>query len=359
LFFESFEEFGVPLMQPLSRYDRQTRLPGIGLQGQQRIRQSRVAVLGCGALGTVAADILARAGVGTLRLIDRDVVEWTNLQRQSLYYESDAETGRAKAEVACERLSQANSSVDYQPLVADVHADNITSILTDIDLVIDATDNFNVRFLLNDFSLRFQIPWVHGGCVGTTGQVMFFTGSGKPCFRCLVPEPPPASAIATCDTAGVLGSATHAVASLQATEAIKWITGNRDVIRTGVWSLDFWHNRSREIAIPEALSASCPACGRGELTFLDATDGDVSGGTKILCGRNSVQIGTPAGRSADLATLAKSWHDLGTVQTTKFFVRLTLPEDFTITVFRDGRTLIDGTNDVGRAKSIYARYVGN
>jgi len=346
-------------MQSLSRYDRQTRLPGIGQQGQQRIRQSRVAVLGCGALGTVAADILARAGVGTLRLIDRDVVEWTNLQRQSLYYESDAQAGRAKAEVACERLSQANSSVDYQPLVTDVHADNITSILTDIDLVIDATDNFNVRFLLNDFSLRFQIPWVHGGCVGTTGQVMFFTGLGKPCFRCLVPEPPPASAIATCDTAGVLGSATHAVASLQATEAIKWITGNRDVIRTGVWSLDFWHNRSREIAIPEALSASCPACGRGELTFLDATEGDTSGGTKILCGRDSVQIGAPIGRSADLATLAKSWHDLGTVQTTKFFVRLTLPEDFTITVFRDGRTLIDGTNDVGRAKSIYARYVGN
>jgi len=346
-------------MQSLSRYDRQTRLPGIGQQGQQRILQSRVAVLGCGALGTVAADILARAGVGTLRLIDRDVVEWTNLQRQSLYYESDAAAGRAKAEVACERLSQANSAVNYQPLVTDVNADNITTILADIDLVIDATDNFNVRFLLNDFSLRYKIPWVHGGCVGTTGQVMFFTGLGKPCFRCLVPEAPPASAIATCDTAGVLGSATHAVASLQATEAIKWITGNRDAIRTGVWSLDFWHNRSREIAIPEALSESCPACGRGELTFLNATDGEAGGGTKILCGRDSVQIAAPAGRSADLTTLAKSWHDLGTVQTTKFFVRLTLPEAITITVFRDGRTLIDGTNDVSRAKSIHARYVGS
>lgn len=346
-------------MQSLSRYDRQTRLPGIGPQGQDRIRQSRVAVLGCGALGTVAADILARAGVGTLRLIDRDVVEWTNLQRQSLYYESDAAAGRAKAEVAAERLSQANSLVDYQPMVTDVNADNITTILADIHLVIDATDNFNVRFLLNDFSLRYQTPWVHGGCVGTTGQVMFFTGLGKPCFRCLVPEPPPASAIATCDTAGVLGSATHAVASLQVTEAIKWITGNHDAIRTGVWSLDFWHNRSREIAIPETLSASCPACGRGELTFLDATGSQSSDSTKILCGRDSVQIGAPATGSADLTTLAKSWSNLGTVQTTKFFVRLTLPEDFTITVFRDGRTLIDGTNDIGRAKSIHARYVGN
>ena len=346
-------------MQSLSRYDRQTRLPGIGQPGQDRIRQSRVAVLGCGALGTVAADILARAGVGTLRLIDRDVVEWTNLQRQSLYYESDAAAGRAKAEVACERLSLANSSVDYQPMVTDVNTDNITTILADIDLVIDATDNFNVRFLLNDFSLRNQIPWVHGGCVGTTGQVMFFTGLGKPCFRCLVPQPPPASAIATCDTVGVLGSATHAVASLQATEAIKWITGNGDAIRTGVWSLDFWNNRSREITIPEALSASCPACGRGELTFLDATDGQASDSTKILCGRDSVQIGAPVGHAADLITLAQSWHDLGTVQTTKFFIRLTLPEELTITVFRDGRTLIDGTSDVGRAKSIHARYVGN
>jgi adenylyltransferase/sulfurtransferase len=316
-------------------------------------------VLGCGALGTVAADILARAGVGTLRLIDRDVVEWTNLQRQSLYYESDAAGGRAKAEVACERLTLANSTIDLQPMVTDVNADNIITILAQTDLVIDATDNFNVRFLLNDFSLRFQIPWVHGGCVGTTGQVMFFTGLGKPCFRCLVPEPPPASAIATCDTAGVLGSATHAVASLQATEAIKWITGNHDAIRKGVWSLDFWNNRSREIAIPEALSASCPACGRGELTYLDATDGQSDDSTKILCGRQSVQIGAPAGRSPDLTTLAQSWHDLGTVQTTKFFVRLTLPEDYTITVFRDGRTLIDGTNDVGRAKSMHARYVGN
>jgi molybdopterin-synthase adenylyltransferase len=346
-------------MQSPSRYDRQTRLPGIGQPGQDRIRQSRVAVLGCGALGTVAADILARAGVGTLRLIDRDVVEWTNLQRQSLYYESDAAVGRAKAEVAAERLSRANSSVDYQPMVTDVNADNITTILADIDLVIDATDNFNVRFLLNDFSLRSQIPWVHGGCVGTTGQVMFFTGLGKPCFRCLVPQPPPASAIATCDTAGVLGSATHAVASLQATEAIKWITGNRDAIRTGVWSLDFWHNRSREIAIPEALSASCPACGRGELTFLDATAGQADDSTKVLCGRDSVQIGAPPGHAANLITLAESWHGLGSVQTTKFFVRLALPEKLTITVFRDGRTLIDGTNDVGRAKSIHARYVGN
>jgi molybdopterin/thiamine biosynthesis adenylyltransferase len=346
-------------MSSQSRYDRQTRLPGIGQDGQQRIRESRVAVLGCGALGTVAADILARAGVGTLRLIDRDVVEWTNLQRQSLYDESDAAGGRAKAEAACQRLGLANSNVDYQPMVTDVNADNIASVLADIDLVIDASDNFNVRFLLNDFSLRYQIPWVHGGCVGTSGQVMFFTGLGSPCFRCLVPDVPPASAIATCDTAGVLASATHAIASLQTVEAIKWITGNRDAVRKGVWSIDFWHNRSREITIPPSLSKCCPACGRGEFSFLNPTSGRGDDSTRILCGRDSVQIGAVPGRGVDLTSLANAWQNLGTVQTTRFFVRLTLPENLAITVFRDGRTMIDGTADIVRAKSIHARYVGN
>lgn len=347
------------LMSSQSRYDRQTRLPGIGRDGQQRILESRVAVLGCGALGTVAADILSRAGVGTLRLIDRDVVEWTNLQRQSLYDESDAAAGRAKAEAACKRLGLANASVDYQPMVTDVNADNIASVLADIDLVIDASDNFNVRFLLNDFSLRYKIPWVHGGCVGTSGQLMFFTGLGSPCFRCLVPDAPPNSAIATCDTAGVLGSATHAIASLQTVEAIKWITGNRDAIRKGVWSIDFWHNRSREIAIPPTLSANCPACGKGELSFLDATSAQEDDSTKIMCGRDSVQIGAVPGRSVDLTALANRWENLGAVQTTRFFVRLTLPEKLVVTVFRDGRTMVDGTADIVRAKSIQARYVGN
>jgi len=348
----------LPLMQPTSRYDRQTRLPGIGKQGQQRIRDSRVAVLGCGALGTVAADILARAGVGTLRLIDRDVVEWTNLQRQSLFYESDAELGRAKAEVACERLAMANSEVTYEPMVTDVTPDNITYVLADIDLVVDGTDNFAVRFLLNDFSLRYHVPWVHGGCVGTTGQVMFFSGHGKPCFRCLVPQPPPSSAIATCDTAGVLGSATHVVASLQVTEALKWISGNADAVRSGVWSLDFWNNRSREIMIPESLSETCPACGLGELEFLDVSGTDAVGDAKILCGRDSVQLPAPIASPPDLVRLVTLWQSLGEVQSTRFFVRLTLPDRMTVTVFRDGRTVIDGTADVGRAKSIHHRFVG-
>lgn len=344
-------------MQSTSRYDRQMRLPMVGQQGQQRIRNSRVAVLGCGALGTVAADILARAGVGFLRLIDRDVVEWTNLQRQSLFFEADAQVGRAKAEVACERLQLANSGVEYEPVVADVTLDNIAALLAGVDLVIDATDNFALRLLLNDYSLKYRVPWVHGGCVGTVGQLMFFSGQGKPCFRCLVPQPPPASAIATCDTAGVLGSATHTVASLQATEALKWLTGHPEAIRSGVWSLDFWNNRSREIEILPALSDACIACAEGKLEYLEAGRDEASGDAKVLCGRQSVQL-PASGQAIELNGLAERWQTLGEVQRSRFFARLTLEDGMTLTVFRDGRTVVDGTDDISRARSLHARYIG-
>lgn len=345
-------------MSNSSRYDRQTRLPMIGQSGQQLIRDRRVAVLGCGALGTVAADILARAGVGYLRLIDRDVVEWTNLQRQSLFLEADAAAGRAKAEVACERLRLANSAIELEPVVADVSVDTVAAILDGIDLVIDAADNFAVRFLLNDYSLKHRLPWVHGGCVGTSGQVMFFTGQGKPCFRCLVPQMPPATAIATCDTAGVLGSATHAIASLQATEALKWLSGHPEAVRRRVWSLDFWGNRSREVDFPPELCETCPACARGELSFLEGGADETAAEPQVLCGRQAVQLPAPPTTAVPLDILAKRWRDLGAVQSTKFFVRLTLPEQETLTVFRDGRTVIDGTDDIAKAKSLHARFVG-
>jgi len=345
-------------MSSATRYDRQTRLSVIGQEGQRRIGESRVAVLGCGALGTVAADILARAGVGYLRLIDRDVVEWSNLQRQSLFLEADARSGRAKAEVAAERLQAANSTIELEPVVADVTVDTINGLLDGTDLVIDATDNFAIRFLLNDYSLLHRIPWVHGGCVGTTGQLMFFTGEGKPCFRCLVPQMPPAAAIATCDTAGVLGSATHTIASLQATEALKWLSGHREAVRHRVWSIDFWANRSREVEFPPALSESCPACGRGELSFLEGAEASAAGEPKVLCGRQAVQLPPPAGTPSPLALLAQRWGELGEVQAARFFVRLTLPDSLTLTVFRDGRTVVDGTDDIAKAKSLHARYVG-
>lgn len=349
------------------RYDRQMRLPGIGQTGQQRLAASRVAVLGCGALGTVAAEILARAGVGQLRVIDRDVVEWTNLQRQALFYESDAAQGLAKAEVVCQRLALINSQVVCQPEVCDVTADNIQRLLADADLVIDATDNFAIRLLLNDYSLKHHIAWVHGGCVGTSGQTMFFNGQGKPCFRCLVPELPPASSVDTCDTVGVLGSATHAIASLQATEALKWLSGNRQAVRSSLWAIDFWNSRHRQIELPETTSADCPACQEHRYDFLESAQRGSGGDAAVVCGRNSVQLPAVAAvaghgdspQPLDLQRLADRWSGLGQVQQSRFFVRLSLDQGAVITVFRDGRTLVDGTSDIARARTLAAQFVGS
>ncbi|MGV3484054.1 MAG: ThiF family adenylyltransferase [Planctomycetaceae bacterium] len=338
-----------------TRYDRQVCLSMIGSEGQERLARSRIAVLGCGALGTVAADILARAGVGYLRLIDRDVVEWTNLQRQSLYTERDALQGRAKADAACEAISLINSEIECEPWVTDLSPDNIGASLEGCDLVIDAADNFAVRFLLNDYSLENRLPWVHGGCVGTGGQVAFFSGKGHPCFRCLVPEMPPASAVATCDTAGVLGSATHAIASLQATEAIKWLTGNHAAIRQGVWSIDFWINRNRVISLPPSLSEQCAACSSGRRDFLSGTE---AGTAVAVCGRQAVRIAASGSAPADLEAMAHRWRTLPEVSANRFFARCRVSGTETLTLFRDGRALVEGTDDVARARSIYAQFVG-
>lgn len=341
-----------------NRYARQVRFAPIGETGQRAISTAKVAVLGCGALGTVAAEILTRAGVGEMRLIDRDVVEWTNLQRQSLFVEQDAIDARSKAAASCERLSQINSSVHLTPIVADVSSQNITNILRDVDLVIDAADNFLVRFLLNDWSLSTATAWVHGGCVGAAGQVRLFSGQGSPCFRCWVPEPPPAAAVDTCDTAGVVGSATHTIASLQATEAIKWLSGNRDSVRESLLSVDLWNNRIRELKIPASISKDCPACARSEYDFLVGERAVQNESAAVLCGRDAVQINQGGNATVDLSQMAKRWEGVGRVQSTPFFVRLFPTPTHTLTLFRDGRVVINGTSEISEARTLYDRYVG-
>ncbi len=341
-----------------NRYARQEQFTPLGVDGQRKISASKVVVLGCGALGTVAAEILVRAGVGHVRLVDRDIVEWTNLQRQSLFDERDAELGRSKSEAAAERLMRINSTVTIEPLVVDVTADNVASVLGRVDLVIDAVDNFNLRFLLNDWSLSTQTPWVHGGCVGAGGQVRLFSGEGRPCFRCLVAEPPPASVVATCDTAGVIGAATHAIASLQSIEAIKWLGGCRERVRSSVLSIDFWNNRIREIEIDSRLSEACVACG-GNYEFLEGRRGAVSD-TAVMCGRDTVQLNMAGGGSTvEMSAFADRWATVGRVQATRFFVRLFVDERISLTVFRDGRVLVSGTSDVAKARSLYDRFVGS
>ena len=343
---------------PANRYARQIQFAPIGSKGHQGITDSRVAILGAGALGTVAAEILARAGVGKLVVIDRDVVEWTNLQRQALYIEQDAIDGRSKADATCDRLKAINSNIELHPVVADVSSGNMNEILKDIDLVIDAADNFLIRFLLNDWSLKTETPWVHGGCVGAVGQVRLFTGTGRPCFRCLVPEPPPASAVDTCDTAGVVGSATHAVASLQSTEAIKWLSGNRQHVRTSLLSIDLWSNRFRELNISSALSDACPACCNGEYQFLEGDRTVKSEAAATLCGRDAVQIAGSNNAVIDLTLMAERWKNVGRVQANPFFVRLFPDEKHSLTLFRDGRVVITGTSEISVARTLCDRFVG-
>ena len=338
------------------RYARQIRFAPIGEAGQQGIEDSDVAILGCGALGTVAAEILARAGVGRIRLIDRDVVEWTNLQRQSLFDEDDATQARAKADAAHRRLSSINSLIQIDPMVFDVTAGNITNLLDGVDLVIDASDNFLVRFLLNDWSLKTSTAWVHGGCVGASGQVRLFTGEGAPCFRCLVPEVPPAAAMDTCDTAGVVGSATHLVASLQATEAIKWMSGNQEEVSEHLTSIDLWNNRIRQLKLGSKFSENCAACGQRNFEFLEGAQSVVP--EQTFCGRDAVQIVSPSVQTVDLELMAERWQPIGRVQVTRFFVRLFPKDEQSITLFRDGRAVISGTDEISVARTIYSRYVG-
>jgi len=341
-----------------NRYARQIQYAAIGKEGQRGISSSHVAVMGCGALGTVAAEILGRAGVGKLTLLDRDVVEWTNLQRQALFDENDARQARAKADAASEHLQRINSQLDVHPVVVDVHSANIEDLLRGSDLVIDASDNFQLRFLLNDWSLKTATPWVHGGCIGATGQVRLFRGDGAPCFRCLVSEPPPASAVATCDTAGVLGSATHLVASLQATEAIKWLSGNRDRVGERVLSIDLWNNRIRSLEVSPAISASCVACAEKRYEFLEGARAVGAEDSAVLCGRDAVQINQSSPTQVDLQRMTRRWEPIGRVQTTPFFVRLFPDESHTVTLFTDGRAVIGGTDDVSQARSLYDRYIG-
>lgn len=346
-----------------NRYARQIRFDPIGADGQELISSANVSLLGCGALGTVAAEILARAGVGNLRIIDRDVVEWSNLQRQALFDENDAKLGRSKSAAAASRIAEINSGIKVEPVVADVTALNIESLLMNSDLVIDATDNFSIRFLLNDWSLKNKTAWVHGGCVGASGQIRLFDGQGKPCFRCLVPNPPPAGSVATCDTAGVVGSATHLIASLQATEAIKWISGSRDQVRSKVLSIDLWDNRIREIDISKSLSENCPACQKGRYEFLYGDSSSIDDGTTVLCGRDAVQIAATSNGIndlIDLESIADRWVKISSVQRTPFFVRMPLDDSEArrITLFRDGRVIVDGTEDPAIARTIRDRYLG-
>lgn len=346
--------------QKIDRYHRQAILPQIGQTAQAKLGRSRVLIVGCGALGCHLADQLARAGAGWMRIADRDVVELSNLQRQTLFDEQDAKTGAAKAEAAAGRLRKVNSAIVIEPIVADVWAGNIADLIQadgkPVDLILDGTDNVQSRYLINDIAVQRGIPWVHAACVGIEGRVMPVVAGGA-CLRCVYPTPPAAGELPTCDTAGVLGAAAAITASLQAVHAIKILTGQPPAAEQRLSTVDVWSGRLSSVEVASAKTSDCPCCGKRQFPFLDTT-----GESAIaLCGRNAVQIRpAKAWKPADFERACGRLDQFGPVERGVFFSRCRLnePAGMMITCFRDGRLLIDGTADTGRAKAICARFIG-
>jgi adenylyltransferase/sulfurtransferase len=338
------------------RYHRQRLLPPIGPAGQAHLAASRVLLVGCGALGGHIADQLVRGGIGFLRLADRDIVELTNLQRQPLFDERDV--GQPKAAASARRLGQINSTVTIDPIIADVWAGNIETLVEEIDLILDGTDNVQTRYLLNDASVKHKIPWVHGACVGTEGRVMAIVPGRGACLRCLFPAPPAAGELPTCDTAGVLQSAAAAAASLQVAAALRILTRQWTPRDQTLLKLDVWTGRFTAIGLQDAQAQDCPCCGKGEYPFLETTGSDCA---TALCGRDAVQIRpSRPWNDADFDRALDRLRPLGTLEVGAFFSRCRLTEtpELTLTCFRDGRVLLHGTADTGRARAICARYIG-
>lgn len=335
-----------------NRYTKQVLFKDLGESGQQRLLQSRVTLVGCGALGSTSASLLARAGIGTLRIIDRDFVELDNLQRQVLFDERDAREGLPKAEAAAAKLRQINSEVRIEPLVADLDFSNAEELLQESHLVVDGTDNFDTRFLINDVCVKRAIPWVYAGCVGSYGMVMPIVPGKTACFRCALKDLPESGSTPTCDTAGVLNSAVGVIASLQVTEAVKLLIGRHDKLQPGMATVDVWNNAHHTFRL--AADPDCPCCGRRQF---DSLNGRVGGRSVMLCGRNAVQVSPPAHTSLNLEDLARKLALLGQVRSNPFLLRFAI-NGYEMTIFPDGRAIIKGTEDPAQAKSLYARYIG-
>ncbi len=336
------------------RYARQSLFAGIGLEGQQRIDRARVLIVGCGALGTSLASYLVRAGTGYVRIVDRDFVEGNNLQRQVLFAEDDVRRRMPKAIAAANYLRTVNSQVTVDPIVADVTADGIMNLLEDVDLVLDGTDNFEIRYVLNDACIKNGTPWIYSGVIASYGVTMTVVPHDTACLRCVFPERPLPGTTPTCDTAGVLNSIVGIVAGLAATEAFKLMTRSDRIVRGLTW-VDVWENTFDRIELPR--QTECPACGRGEFAFLDAPV-DSSGTT--LCGRDAVQVHAPPGHAGliDLAQLGERLQAVGTVRSNPYLLQLAV-DNFDITLFADGRAIIKGTADPAVARTLYARYIGS
>ena len=336
-----------------ARYSRQELFEGIGRDGQARIRSSRVVVVGCGALGSSLAEMMVRAGVGGLTVIDRDYVEESNLQRQSLFTEEDAARSLPKATAAEAHLRKLNSEVEVRGVIADLAPENAGVMLAGADLVLDGTDNFETRFLVNDVCVREGIPWVYGACVGSYGLALLVRPRQSPCLRCVLEEMPAPGSGPTCDTAGVVAPIVQVIAGIQAAEGLKVLAGRTESLLPGIVSVDLWRGHFEVVQLRDR-APWCPACTAGRYEYADAR----TGGAAVLCGRDAVQVRPSAASQLDLAALARRLAGAGRVTANEHLVRFAA-SDAELVVFADGRAIVKGVQDATQARSLYAKYVGS
>lgn len=334
----------------IDRYSRQTLFSGIGKEGQTRLANSCAVIIGCGALGTIMATSLVRAGVGKVRIIDRDFIEYHNLQRQVLFDEDDIRNELPKAVAAERHLKRVNSSVEIEGIVADVNYTNVERFVSDADIVLDGLDNFETRFLINDVSLKHKIPWVYGGAISSSGMTMSIIPGDTPCFRCVSASPPSGGMVLTCDTAGVISPAPFIIGSLQSAEAMKILVGAGEINR-GLVIIDVWKGTFNRLKV--VPREDCLAC-HGKYEFLD---GEFGIKTTSLCGQNAVQVLNTKVGELSLKELAARLKPIAEVSYNEFMLRL-VADAQEMFIFPDGRAIVKNTADESLARGLYAKYIG-
>lgn len=339
----------------MDRYSRQSVLPQIGPAGQQKISAARVAIVGLGALGSVSAQLCARGGIGFLRLIDRDVVELSNLQRQVLFTEEDAQEGKAKATASRDHLLKINSQIRIEAEVDDLRNENIDVLLKDIDAIVDGTDNFEARYLINDFAVKNKIPYFYGGAIETHGMVYAVLPDGRPCLRCLFPQAPSIDLAQTCDRSGILAAASHWTAAMQFSQLVRFLTEGPAAVPAILLQSDVWSGETKLISAAQIAVEGCEGCESGIFAALESQAGTQ---TLKLCGRNAVQIQPEQGQAnLNWDALHERWRGLAEIKVGADFARVAL-DPYELTLFKNGRVIVKGTEDPAIARSLYARWIG-
>jgi len=336
------------------RYSRQILFDPIGEEGQRRLQSARALIVGCGALGTAQAESLCRAGVGRLRIVDRDFVEPSNLQRQTMFTEGDAENRLPKAIAAANHLREINSEIEIEPHIADLNHSNIEQLIEGCDVVLDGTDNFATRYLVNDACVKHNLNWIYGAAVGSYGVTMTIRPHQTACLRCVFEETPAAASAPTCDTAGVIMPIINIVAAVQVSEALKLLIRRVDDLHSSLMQFDVWRNEWRKIA-PGAPRADCLVCGLGKYETLSPESHEAAA---VLCGRDAIQISPSQPTRVNFVSLAERLRRAGEVKFNEYLLRFRTG-NFELTVFKDARSIIRGTNEIAIARSLYAKYIGN